>query len=225
VDVLLDIDGTLVRTYPIEDEFYDRALGTVGLSLPTTDYEALGASTDVSILRVLARRAWQRDPTPEEIGRVREEHTRAWVEQIRRHGIEPVAGARGVVLELRKRGLRFAAATGGFRVTAAHKLAAAGLDIEIAAAAEDGHDRPELLAHAAGTASLAAPAAPSLRSPLAETERPTYVGDGLWDAAAAEHNGLAFIGVAESDERAEAFRQRGCRVISDLAQLCDAIAK
>lgn len=133
MDILFDIDGTLVRTYPIEDEFYDRALGTVGLSMPTFDYQELGASTDVSILRVLAQRAWQRDPRPEEIERVRDTHTRSWSEHLEQTPIEVLPGARATLSELRERGVRFAAATGGFRVTATTKLLAAGLEIEIAA--------------------------------------------------------------------------------------------
>lgn len=206
MDVLFDIDGTLVCTYPIEDEFYDQALRTIGLSLPTTDYQALGASTDISILRVLAQREWQRAPRPDEIDQVREIHTRLWAERLEREPIRVVTGARAALTELRERGVRFAAATGGFRATATQKLLAAGLDIEIAAAAEDGRDRPELLAHAAG-----------------ETA-PVYVGDGLWDADAAAHNGLRFIAVASAPARADAFRKRGCRVIADLAQLTDALA-
>ena len=203
VDVLFDIDGTLVRSYPHEDELYDRALQSVGLALPTTDYHALGASTDVSILRVLAQRAWKRDPTDAEIEQVRSVHTRGWESRLERSGIEVMPGARDVLSELRARGARFAAATGGFRVTATTKLAAAALSIEVVAAAEDGLDRPELLARAAGDA------------------RPVYVGDGLWDAAAAASNGLDFIGVAESEERARAFRERGCRVVSALAGVLD----
>lgn len=201
MDILFDIDGTLVRTYPIEDEFYDRALGTVGLAMPTFDYHALGASTDVSILRVLAQRTWQRDPRPDEIERVRRAHTQSWTEHLKKTPLAVLPGAHATLSELRERGVRFAAATGGFRVTATQKLRAAGLPIEIAAAAEDGRDRPELLAHAAGGA------------------RPTYVGDGLWDAVAAAEQGLGFVAVASDPERVEAFRARGCRVIDDLAQL------
>ncbi len=201
MDVLFDIDGTLVQTYPHEDEFYDAALQTIGLSLPTTDYHALGASTDVSILRVLAQRAWGRDPTVDEIDRVREVHTTSWREHLDAHALECVAGAREVLDTLRDQGVRFAAATGGFRQTAQTKLRAAKLPIEIAGAAEDGRGRTELLAHAAGG-----------RTPM-------YIGDGKWDLEAATANGFAFVGVASNLE--EHHFGEEVRVIADLRRVVD----
>lgn len=201
MDVLFDIDGTLVRTYPREDEFYDAALQTIGLSLPTTDYLALGASTDVSILRVLAQRAWEREPTVDEIERVREEHTRAWRHHLDAHSLECVPGAHEILNELRERGVRFAAATGGFRQTAQTKLRAAKLSIEIAGAAEDGRGRTALLAHAAGG------------------QTPMYIGDGKWDLEAATANGFAFVGVA-TDPETHHFGS-GVSVISDLRRVID----
>ena len=108
-----------------------------------------------------------------------------------------------------------AIATGGWRATAAFKLAAAGLS-ELTGGlpwgtAEDGLSRDEILA--------AALARSKVRYEQTGFSRIVLVGDAVWDVRTARRLGLAFLGVG-AGETADRLSAAGAyQVVADFADL------
>jgi phosphoglycolate phosphatase-like HAD superfamily hydrolase len=104
-----------------------------------------------------------------------------------------------------------ALATGGWRLSAQLKLAAAGLDCRGVplASADDGLTREEIVEQACARAGFSISAATRIVS----------VGDGVWDVRTARSLGLRFLGVGEGTHAEALYRAGAGSVLPDLADV------
>lgn len=169
--VLFDLDDTLLLTSPREDAFFAAAFAEVlGRSLSTTDWAALGASTDHAILTALGI-------GPAAIEAIARAHERRWQRALLADPPPPRPGALAALHALRAAGVPHGVATGGFARVARRKLAVLGSDVALLATSESGEDRAALLAYAAA------------QLPGRDG---AYLGDGSWDHEAALACGRRF---------------------------------
>lgn len=132
--ILLDIDGTLVDSLPLENIFFPQAV-CEGLNLPRmkTDWESFANPTDSGIIREVMREEMGKLCHPDDIERCKER----FIELLSGHldqqpaAIPPIAGAHRFIEHLEdSENYMFAVATAGWRFTAELKLTAAGFDFD-----------------------------------------------------------------------------------------------
>lgn len=184
--VIVDIDGTLIHSVEQDDVIYRQAveniLGEVRLRPTLSDYRRV---TDTGILLdILDDNGIS--PSSSVLDNVKTE----FVARIRRHIDEhgpfrPIPGAQEFIARLQAATtVGVAIATGGWRESAAIKLATAGFDTEGVpfATSDDASDRIEIMQIA-------------LNSLQGNFEQITYYGDGLWDRNACRELGWEFRAV------------------------------
>jgi phosphoglycolate phosphatase-like HAD superfamily hydrolase len=217
--ILFDVDGTLTGTVAVDDRCFVQAFADVfGVSGFSTDWSGYEHATDAAITREVLWRAWGRDATRAEIDMHRERFL-LLLEEARFHDPGSYGATSGAAELLRAlaadRDCAVAIATGGWRATAAFKLAAAGLS-ELTGGlpwgtAEDGLSRDEILA--------AALARSKVRYEQTGFSRIVLVGDAVWDVRTARRLGLAFLGVG-AGETADRLSAAGAyQVVADFADL------
>ena len=213
---ILDLDGTLMPSHGVDNECYWRAVHAVFRTEPETpELDGFTHITDQGILDEWTRTRFGRKPTTTETGLVQArflEFLRA--EASRRPGeFQPVKGLEAWLDCLASNcDTRAAIATGGWAHTARFKLKFSGLarfGLPLASS-NDAVSRIDIMRTALGKLGLAsAPGNP----------RPTYIGDGPWDALSSLELGWDFIGIASGD-RADALRRCGAAsIIEDFAEL------
>jgi phosphoglycolate phosphatase-like HAD superfamily hydrolase len=216
---IFDIDGTLAQTPRVDDACFVRALEEeFGFQGINTDWGAYVHSTDSWIVPAIFREKLGRDPSAEELERMRARFVRNLGEARDRDpgGFAPTPGARDLLARLGSGQVACwaaAIATGGWRVSATLKLRAAGFDINglPAAFSDDAVAREDIIRRAIDRATQ-----------TAGVERfgggAVYVGDGVWDVRAAREAGLGFVGVAATDAQAARLRDVGAKwIIQDFA--------
>jgi phosphoglycolate phosphatase-like HAD superfamily hydrolase len=194
---IFDIDGTLLNDLACEDACFTQALSEV-LTLPALDdWATYRHVSDVGIATEAYQLAYGIDPTPELL----EATITRFVELLAvAHGAK-VAGAGDLFAALRQHRWAVAMATGAWHRAAVFKLAAASLSCDNIpiATAEDGPARTDIVQRARIRAEA------HYRSRF---ERVVSIGDGVWDAHAAQVLGLPFVGVS-SGVRAGRLRAAG----------------
>lgn len=208
---IMDLDGTLMPSHAVDNDCYWAAVSDVfGGVDGSLDLSGFSNVTDVGILDEWCRRQLGRPPRSEETTEVRGRFLHR-VEAAATLEPDPFAAFPGVSdwLESQPRGA-VAIATGGWGHTARFKLAAAGLDrfdLPLASSDEAGN-RPDIMR-----------VAQQMLDVGWHEQRPTYLGDGAWDLAAARSLGWGFIGVA-GGARADVLWQAGAeRVVADFREL------
>jgi phosphoglycolate phosphatase-like HAD superfamily hydrolase len=208
---ILDLDGTLMPTHDLDNRCYWRAVDDVfSTGAEPQDLHGFRRVTDDGILDEWSERALGRRPAPEERQALRQRFLER-VQQAATEEPEAFKPFPGVVdwLAARTPGL-VAIATGGWRHTAAFKLAVAGLD-RFALPLAGSDDAP--------TRTGIMRAAHRRLAPGLWEATPTYLGDGAWDLAASRELAWEFIGIA-SGARARALARAGAeRVIEDFRPL------
>ncbi|MEM1417150.1 MAG: haloacid dehalogenase-like hydrolase, partial [Myxococcota bacterium] len=138
--VLFDLDDTLLMTGEREDRFFGEAFREVlGRELPTTDWDALGASTDHAILRAL-------DVEAEAVEPIARAHEARWTRALAVQPPPARAGARSALRRLGALGIPTGVATGGFARISRRKLATLGSAAPpLLATSESGATRADLL--------------------------------------------------------------------------------
>jgi phosphoglycolate phosphatase-like HAD superfamily hydrolase len=201
-----------------ESACFTQALSEVlALSTLNDDWATYRHVSDVGIATEAYQLAYGVDPTPELL----EATITRFVELLAiAHGTEQiaqVAGARHLFTALPQHGWAVAMATGAWHRAAVFKLAAASLscdDVPIATA-EDGPARTDIVQRARIRAEA------HYRSRF---ERVVSIGDGVWDAHAAQVLGLPFVGVS-SGVRAGRLRAAGASVVlRDFADLAETLS-
>lgn len=184
--VVFDIDGTLLHSSATDDALYRRAvrsvLGTIRLRAELDDYPHV---SDSGILaQVFADNDIEPDAHTETA--IRDAFFALMQRHIAARGpFEEVWGANKLLKRLIKSERHAVAiATGGWRRTAALKLASAGFDIDgiPLATSDDAHQRTDIMRIALGHLGR-------------DFEAVTYFGDGRWDAAACRALGWTFRAV------------------------------
>lgn len=209
--VLLDIDGTLIRSTGHDDAALAAAWAELHGHALDTDWSRYRTSTDRGIAREILGQKLGRPATDEDIDAIERAVLRRYDPALR---LEQVPGAARLVATLRALpGVGVALASGSFAATAQEKLRAAGLHVaQVPAAFSDAHDERAGIIEAASARAAA-------EHGIDEFEIRVYVGDGVWDAAAARELGIGFVGIG-SGARTEALRAAGAqRVIEDYADL------
>ena len=187
--LIFDVDGTLCDTCDVDDQcFRETCASATGLDLCSVEWSSAPQVTDQAILEWLWRTRYSRMPSREEVAAVKRDFVSRLEEELTRapHRFCAIPGALTLLEWLRRRDWDHLAATGGWRTSAALKLRAANLPLEILARTSDDHpDRMEVFRTAA------------LRSvDSAKGRDVVLVGDGVWDVTVARALGWSFIGVA-----------------------------
>jgi len=207
---ILDLDGTLMPSEAIDNRCYwlavNEVFGTAGHE-PTL--EGFRHVTDIGILDQWCRETFDRQPLDREIRAVRDRFLDLTRNAARNEPgcFAPFPGLTDW-LERRRSGEDYVAiATGGWGHTARFKLEVSGLASHQLplACADDDISRTGIMRRALALSGGTGPV--------------TFIGDGVWDLAAAAGLGWSFIGRANGP-RADALRAAGARqVISDFAEL------
>jgi phosphoglycolate phosphatase-like HAD superfamily hydrolase len=208
--LVCDLDGTLTRTFAVDEECFVQAFIDVfdvrDLNTQWTEYEHV---TDMGVLQQVFRERFNRLPARDDVIRFARHFTGLLADRYSR-GADPfseVPGAASMLTELAVHPLwRVAIATGGMAASAKFKLQKAPLpadDIPIASA-EDGPSR-EAIVHTA---------VERAKKHYAERqfERIVSVGDAVWDVRTARRLELPFVGVATGG-RAARLRDNGATTI------------
>jgi phosphoglycolate phosphatase-like HAD superfamily hydrolase len=208
---VFDVDGTLVRTVDLDDRLYLRActeaFGVRGVDGDWTRYRE---STDSGIAAEIHERHLGRPASPADLARQRRVFARLWEEALRGgdRTCREVAGASAFLGTLRRLGWRVAIATGGWRVTALHKLRAARIPLRglPAAFADDAPRRSLIIRIAIERAQQDAPE---------RIDRVVYLGDAAWDVHAARELLIGFVGVAEEGDGRPLREAGAARLVRD----------
>ncbi len=213
---VFDIDGTLLRSVELDDTCFVRALAEVlGIEGVASDWTRYQHPTDSGLTREIVRRHAGRDPTDEEIELVCQRCCQLLRRVVlrSRSAIREVAGAARLLSRLRHDGeWRAAIASGSWQATAQIKLQAAGIDADglPAAFADDSHERSKILSLAIQRAGQ--------QYEVGGFRKVVYVGDGVWDVAAARQQGVAFLGLGVGSGTESLAKAGATGILSDFTQ-------
>ena len=208
---ILDLDGTLMPTHDLDNRCYWLAVDDLFQTGPEPrDLHGFQRVTDDGILDEWGERTLDRHLTAEEREAIKQRFLER-LEEAAENEPEAFRPFPGVMdwLAAQAPG-SLAIATGGWRHTAAFKLAVAGLDrLDLPlSGSDDAPTRTGIMLAAQGQL-----------APDRQQATPTYFGDGAWDLAASRELAWHFIGVARGD-RAEALVRAGAeQVIEDFLPL------
>jgi phosphoglycolate phosphatase-like HAD superfamily hydrolase len=185
--VIFDIDGTVTRTYSLDQGLFARAFLEIYEWRLDTDWAHYRHATDEGITREALGHCFGRAADSTEIEAVRQRYL-ALLESELVHDPESlqVPGAEQAIHRLRDNGYEVAFATGSWKAAARLKLGRAGIGIESFpfATCDDNLDRYEIVGLAIERAKLHWP-----------RHSTVYVGDGPWDLDVATKLGVGFIGI------------------------------
>jgi len=211
--VVFDVDGTLVESAGIDADLYARAVREVlGRGIDET-WRSYRHVTDGGILEEIFQREGIDDRGGELARRVHRRFVDLTAIHLEQHpgAVVEVPGAREWIEALgRRRNVRLAIATGGWRETAEMKLRAIGLRPEhlVLATGSDARSRTDIMR-------LAERRALGPR----KARRRTYFGDGPWDLQASRALGYEFVAVGTRLDHPRRIRDflEGDRLIQQLA--------
>lgn len=211
--ILLDIDGTLIDSLPLENKYFPQALCEgLGLKKIKTDWDSYANPTDSGIIREVMREELGKHCHPDDIERCQ----RRFVELLSGHlerdpaAIPPVLGAHAFIAHLENHeNYQFAAATAAWRLTTEIKLSAAGFDFEdwILYSCSDYEYKKEAM-------KAAHMAARQLHG--SDFEAVIYFGDSRSDLRFANELGFEFIGRGEEYAATNIWGVEGIKDFTDL---------
>jgi HAD superfamily hydrolase (TIGR01509 family) len=204
--VLFDVDGTLVDTTYLHAVCWGEALRQAGHDVPmATVHRAIGMGSDELLDHLLGEK---RDKSGDES--MTTVHLTLYKQYWGR--LRPLPGARDLLRECAGRGLRVVLASSAAQEELEALRSALDADDAITAAtsstdADSGKPSPDILQAAMDDTGLAA-------------ERVVFVGDAVWDGAAAQRAGVPFVGLTCGGTSEPELRAAGAvEVWRDPAQL------
>jgi HAD superfamily hydrolase (TIGR01509 family) len=206
---LFDLDGTLVDSVYQHVLAWKDALDREGIELSVWRiHRKIGMSGGL-FTNILLRETGL-DVTEERLQRLRQWHAEAYARQA--GSIRPLPGARELLKYLTDNGLPWAVATSGRMLTAAHNLAALGVDPERVPVVTRDQVR-----YAKPDPDLFLAAAERLGVAMADA---LVIGDSIWDMLAAQRVRALGVGLLSGGYGAEELQHAGAfRVYDDPADL------
>jgi phosphoglycolate phosphatase-like HAD superfamily hydrolase len=193
--VMFDMDGTLTFTdgFAVAENCYVLAIRqTLGLTRVATEWETYTHASSSYCLEAIVRAARGTPPTAAESAAVQSRLVELMEEDAGR-GLKTtqIAGSAAALAGLRAAGYAIAIATGDWKLSAAHKLTAAGIPFETIPAAfcDDSHVRTEIMQTSLARAQR--------HYGCDRFERVVYVGDGAWDVKACRELRWPLVGIGE----------------------------
>ncbi len=187
----------------MDSEAYSAAIRDYyGIEEFNTNWSDYKYSTDSGLLGEIVEAHLGRQPTTLEVAEIQDR----FVGHLCVRTIRPLAGARRMICELRRRnGYRLAIATGGWRVTALYKLRTSGIWFDMPIASGDDHvERAEIVRLAVSRAET--------DYGVRKFRKVTYVGDRDHDHRAAMAHGYRFVGVGDDPRM---LKRSGAQVVPD----------
>lgn len=185
INIIFDVDGTLVDTYALDTEHFCQAVSEVlGQAAFREDWADYTHVSDAGILAEVLQDNGV-DPSPEVQHAVRERFGALVGAALTAQPCQALPGAHDAISYLQGRQDRaVGVATGGWSHTAHAKLGAAGFETQdwTLASSDDHPERTEIMQSCA--ARLPTPGAPTV-----------YFGDGIWDMNACANLAWAFVGI------------------------------
>jgi len=182
--VMLDIDGTLIQSYELDEQCFVSAVQEVtGLTL-SSDWEAYPHATDKGILQTFVERQAPHYSFETLERLVKPVFIRNIANTLRNEPAKEIPGARDFVSYLLQSNQHIVSiATGGWGETAKLKLESAGFNPNglVMASSNDHHSRTQIMRVAQSKADQSA-------------ELPvTYFGDASWDVKACKELGINLV--------------------------------
>jgi len=212
---IFDIDGTLTKTDQVDEICFVQALADAhAITEVSTDWAGYPHTTDSAITFHVFQEKFRRAPAAAELLKVQSGFVRLLNERLAEDA-SLFAAIKGAPVMLRRLPQepewRVALASGGWRVSAALKLKAAGIEFADfpAAFADDGFSREEILQSAILKAQ-----ALYRQDHFAKI---VSVGDGLWDVRTARNLKFPFLGIGDGDGEAKLRRAGATQVIKDFS--------
>jgi phosphoglycolate phosphatase-like HAD superfamily hydrolase len=209
--VIFDVDGTLIRSTDTDDRAIAAAWADLHGHAIDTDWANYRTSTDRGIAREILADRLDRPADDAALGAIEEAIAARYPADLR---LEQTPGTPRLLATLRGLpSVGVAIASGSFPKTARLKLDAARLWTDnMPRAFSDAHDERAGIIEAASQKAAAEHAVPAFANRV-------YVGDGVWDLAAARKLGIGFVGIGEGD-KAERLRAAGAEfILADFADL------
>jgi phosphoglycolate phosphatase-like HAD superfamily hydrolase len=201
--VVFDVDGTLIGGEPADWACFDRAyLEVTGRTMDREFFVTLSEVTSQAIIDKLLA-----DLPPEERKAKERAVARRYLGLLKEaclanpNTFTAAAGARELLVDLRRRGIPIAIATGDWRESILVKLGTAGIPVRgiPISTSSDHYSRADIIAGAVALAGRT----------LGEA---IYIGDGPWDFRATQKLGIPFVGVGR---RRELLRKEGALHLLD----------
>ena len=196
--VIFDVDGTLTDTNHIDAICFERALqqefGVSGISF---NWESYQHTTDAGIATEILRFHFGRDPLANELNSVRDRMVRLLekAHQSNPEDFREICGARTILHSLQQQqDWRIAIATGCWSASALLKLRKAGIEADVPfASCNDSVSRSAIVKSAIHKSRFF--------YDVRDFTSITFIGDGVWDIAAAQSLGIGFLGIANETKQ------------------------
>lgn len=218
---IFDIDGTLTKTDRVDELCFVQALADAhAITDVNADWAAYPHTTDSAITFHIFQEKFKRAPEAAELLKIQTRFVRLLNERL----VEDAslfAAIKGAPEMLRRLPWepewRVALASGGWRVSAALKLKAAGIEFAHfpAAFADDGFSREEILQAAIVKAQAL------YRQD--HFNRIVSVGDGLWDVRTARNLKFPFLGIGGGEGEKKLRRAGATQVLKDFSDYSRAL--
>lgn len=209
--LVFDIDGTLTLTTRIDGDLFKAAIEAVLPDLELNSFDDFTEMTDAAILREICSVLGESRYGSVE-ARVLEHFVAGLSSALiaEPDSFSAVPGAQTVFSSVRDAGWVPAIATGGWRLSAELKLAAAGIPTDRVplATSSEAVRRVDIIRTAVALAT----------SGIEPTEL-VYVGDGVWDIRAYRELGIGFIGRAEGSAIGHLKRRGAQAVVASFADV------
>jgi phosphoglycolate phosphatase-like HAD superfamily hydrolase len=189
--VVFDIDGTLTNTKVIDDLcFIDSIRVCWNCDLRNVDWSTYIDVTDSGLARDIFKSQFNREISSSEMQKLKNVFSSKIIaaSDADPESFSEVKGATDFIRELEKQDIHVAIATGGWKVTAEHKLKQLNLELTRFpyATSDDHYLRKEILIRSIENAK---------RTHKADFDKIVYIGDGTWDYTAACELSIDFIGI------------------------------
>lgn len=210
--IVFDLDGTLVDTNGVHVEAFRKAFAKHGYTVsPDRIFIEIGKGGDKLVPHVIGKEANEKDgdairaAQPEEFGKI-----------ANKQGLKVFPGARELIAELKRRGLRTVIATSSedrqlARIEEGSGVRWRELVDEVVVSSDVERSKPD--------PDVVSAAVTKLRMSPAQC---AMIGDTPYDGTSSKHAGVVCLGVTSGGHSERSLRESGCRAVyRDVAEILD----